>query len=68
MARRNRFHLICTECRRCGATVWTGSRPLVATAAMKARYGAICEKCFTPEDYAAMDADYRRLFVNRAGA
>jgi Protein of unknown function (DUF2688) len=64
--KRSRFHLVPTTCRRCGATLLTGSRSLVGTAAMKARYGAICAGCFTAEESEAMDQDYRHLLFGAA--
>lgn len=57
--------LIHTTCRRCGKSIVTGRRALIGTPEMKARYGELCADCFTPEEYEAMDQDFRHLIFGR---
>lgn len=54
--KRQRFHLVRRECRRCGATLWTGSQALVMPPDMKARFDCICHRCWTATDAAELDA------------
>jgi hypothetical protein len=66
--RRSRFQLVPTSCRRCGKSIYTGSRPLVGTNEMTAKYGRICAECFTPEEHEAMDQDFRRALPGAIAA
>lgn len=65
MMKRARFHLVPTTCRRCGKAIYTGSKALVGTPEMKARYERLCESCFTPDEREAMDSEYRHLAAVR---
>lgn len=60
-----RFHLIQTSCRRCGKAIYTGSKSLIGTPEMKARYAELCADCFTPEEREQMDQDFRHLIFGR---
>ncbi len=52
--RGSRFHLVSTECRRCGKPLMTGNRSLFGADAAKARLDRICEACITPEEQAEL--------------
>lgn len=67
MARRTRFHLIRSSCRRCNAPVYTGNRALIGPADMKARYDRICRSCWTEADAEALDAETRARLREFAG-
>jgi hypothetical protein len=66
--RRSRFQLVATSCRRCGKSIYTGSRPLYGTREMQEKYGRICDKCFTAAEYEAMDQDFRKALPGAIAA
>ena len=44
------FHLVNTNCPRCGKPTITGSRPLYGGHTLKEKYSGVCSACITPEE------------------
>ena len=48
--RKSKFHLIHTNCRRCGKPLMTGSRSLFGMDEAKKQLDRLCGDCITPEE------------------
>lgn len=63
--RRNRFRLVHSSCRRCGAPILTGNRSLYGAESTRQKYGRICGACVTDDERREMDAAWQKEVFGR---
>ena len=49
-----RIKLLIVACKRCGKPITTTSKSLLGLAALKAKYGSICEACMGKDEFYLM--------------